>query len=505
MNHPANVLVRSPLDAIPILLVSDVASAAQAGDARWSPSRFNVQATTSEGWLLLWNTYTGNMNAFKPAQRDAVLDMISKRGVASSASPLVAYLSDRGYLVPEHADELRRVQHAYGKESHRTDKLELILLPSEDCNFRCAYCYEDFRRGTMRPEVRQGIRNLVESRVASLRELTVNWFGGEPLYGMEAIDDLAPYFAQVCREHGISYFSHMTTNGYLLTDAVAERLLAAQVTDFQITLDGLAEDHDRMRPARDGSGTFETIYENLVSLSRRPEDYSVVIRVNFTSENAPRLEPMLERLQTAFAGDSRFTVSFHSVGRWGGDNDANLAVCGRDEAQHYRMKLKAAARTLGLKVTSGWMPGAGVGSQVCYAARPYNFIVGAHGDLMKCTIDLDKRDRNIVGVLSSDGSMQLDPDKFALWTEPAFERDTGCQSCHMLPACQGIHCPQIRFDTGSRPCPGIRRTAKQEMVDFFEARQALEGASPVPPPTRLVPLPVAMGVTPERALVDVGG
>ncbi|MGH8081205.1 MAG: hypothetical protein ACREP7_11565, partial [Lysobacter sp.] len=43
--------------------------------------------------------------------------------------------------------------------------------------------------------------------------------------------------------------------------------------------------------------------------------------------------------------------------------------------------------------------------------------------------------------------------------------------CHMLPACQGIHCPQIRFDHGTRPCPTIRRTAKQEMVDFFEAKQ----------------------------------
>lgn len=359
MSNPAKVLVKSPLDAIPILLVNDASSSPSAGAARWSPSRFNVQATTGEGWLLLWNTYTGNMNAFKPMQRDAVLELIARRGVASDASRLVSYLADRGYLVPENADELRRVQYAFGKESHRSDKLELILLPSEDCNFRCTYCYEDFRRGTMLPEVREGIRNLVASRAGTLRELTVNWFGGEPLYGMEAIDDLAPFFVEIAREHEISYFSHMTTNGYLLTDEVAQRLLAAEITDFQITLDGLAEEHDRMRPARDGSGTFDMIYRNLVSLSQRSEDYSVVIRVNFTSDNAPLLQPMLEKLQAAFAGDSRFTISFHSVGRWGGDNDANLAVCGRDEAQHYRMKLKAAARILGLRVTSGWMPGPG--------------------------------------------------------------------------------------------------------------------------------------------------
>src|SRR3712207_7092344 len=32
------------------------------------------------------------------------------------------------------------------------------LLASEDCNFRCTYCYEDFARGTMQPEVREGIK-----------------------------------------------------------------------------------------------------------------------------------------------------------------------------------------------------------------------------------------------------------------------------------------------------------------------------------------------------------
>lgn len=121
---------------------------------------------------------------------------------------------------------------------------------------------------------------------------------------------------------------------------------------------------------------------------------------------------------------------------------------------------------------------------------------------MKCTIDLDKRDRNIVGVLSRDGTMQLDPDKFSLWTEPAFERDTGCQSCHMLPACQGIHCPQIRFDTGRAPCPGIRRTAKQEMVDFFEAKQATLRDSTDPASPESTPLPAIPGSTPERELVD---
>ena len=484
MHTPDNILARSPLDRIPIKVEHRSCGAPERAKLpqHWKPSRFNVQTTTSEGWLLLWNSYAGSMNAFRPSQREAIVSLISQKGVSAPSGGVASYLADRGYLVSREADELRRVQYEFGRENHRTDKLELILLASEDCNFRCTYCYEDFRHGTMRPEVRTGIKRLLESRIGALRVLKVGWFGGEPLYGMEAIEDLAPFFAEVAQREGLEYFSHMTTNGFLLTPDVADRLLSWRIADFQITLDGLPEDHDRHRAARDQSGTFQQIFDNLVQLRRRSEEFTVVIRVNFDQENAPGLERFLGLLKEEFRDDARFNLSFHAVGKWGGANDANLAVCGMDESEAVRMKMKAAARSLGLKVTGGWQPGAGVGTEVCYAARPYNFVVGATGSLMKCTIDLDKQDHNIVGQLLSDGTLQLDKDKMALWTEPAFERDSGCQSCHMLPACQGIHCPKIRIDHAQRPCPSTRRTAKLDMVDFFNAKQSEGAATPAGDP-----------------------
>ncbi|PPU93786.1 hypothetical protein XalbCFBP2523_04890 [Xanthomonas albilineans] len=36
----------------------------------------------------------------------------------------------------------------------------LILLPTEKCNFRCTYCYEDFATGRMQPKVVEGIKAL---------------------------------------------------------------------------------------------------------------------------------------------------------------------------------------------------------------------------------------------------------------------------------------------------------------------------------------------------------
>jgi uncharacterized protein len=332
-------------------------------------------------------------------------------------------------------------------------------MPSEDCNFRCKYCYEDFVRGTMRPDVRLGIRNLVEKRVKYLDRLAVSWFGGEPLYGWEAIEELAPFFHDIAERHEISFNGHMTTNGYLLTPDVAEKLLSWRVTAYQITLDGAPEDHDRSRPGRDGSGTFAQIYENLISLASRPDRFHIKIRVNLSPDNAPRIHELLDRLQADLGGDSRFELSFQTVSRWGGQNNDNIEVCGSEDRSRLMNDLIAAAKERGLNLPTITEINR-LGGNICYAARPYNYLIGAVGQVMKCTILLDKDPANVVGKITADGNLVLDNDRFAAWTEPVFERDTQCQKCLFLPSCAGAYCPLPRIQEEGRKCVPERKDPK---------------------------------------------
>ena len=108
------------------------------------------------------------------------------------------------------------------------------------------------------------------------------------------------------------------------------------------------------------------------------------------------------------------------------------------------------------------------GSQVCYAARPYNFLIGATGKVMKCTIVLDKDDYNVVGQLTPEGELKLDNDRMSLWTEPAFEQDSQCRKCVILPTCQGIHCPLIRIEDNTQPCTPIRSRPKAELLALLD-------------------------------------
>jgi uncharacterized protein len=438
------------------------------GKRHWTPSRFNARTLSPDGRLILWNTLSGSITAFEPDQVPVVERLLSRKGFSAPEKGMTEYLHKRGYIVPEKTNERQRLQFTFGKQQYRTDILSLILMTSEDCNFRCVYCYEDFQRGTMTKETRDGIKALVRKRAPGLKALSISYFGGEPLYGFEAVADLAPFFQEIVKEHGLRYAGHMTTNGYLLTPETADKVLGWDIRDFQITLDGPGEYHDRKRVGRDGSGTFSTIFANLVAMQQRPDKFNITIRVNYDQDNAPALPEFVQMVGEQFGADPRFQMSFHPVGKWGGDNDKNLAVCGLDQEKKIGKAANATAIQHGFEIR-GLQAMSRAGNGVCYAARPYNFLIGADGKLMKCTVALDKEDYNIVGKILPDGELELDVDKMALWTEPAFENDTGCAKCYMVPVCQGMHCPLVRITSGKRPCPPQKRTLQAALIDTYES------------------------------------
>lgn len=458
-----NILQQSPHD----LLLPEGEKPQEEPTETWIPSRYNVRATAEDGRLVLWNTLSGKISVFKAEDREVVLDLLRKRGFEATNEKLVKYLVERGYLIRGGVNEFRRFQQLFGQQHYRTDALELILLASEDCNFRCTYCYEDFARGTMLPQVREGIKNLVRKRIKKLNRLHISWFGGEPLYGWEAVEDLAPFFSEIAEASEVPFSANMTTNGYLLSPEVAAKLLSWRIRTFQITLDGLPEHHNHSRIARDGSPTFERIFDNLRALARRKDNFQIALRINFDLANSRGLSRFVDMLSQEFKDDPRYSLMLKAVGKWGGPNDAQLEICGSDEAERIKHDIIAQARRQGLHFGS-LRDAASMGSQVCYAAKPYNFIIGSSGKLMKCTIVLDKDDYNVVGLITPEGDLKLDDDRMALWTEPAFEQDEKCRKCVVLPNCQGIHCPLVRIEENTQPCISARKNLKRELLSALD-------------------------------------
>ena len=83
-----------------------------------------------------------------------------------------------------------------------------------------------------------------------------NWMGGEPLLALDVIEKLTMGALEIAAKREVEFSAKIITNGYLLTPAVAEKLVQDFKVDFfQITLDGMANTHNRKRPSLNGDPT----------------------------------------------------------------------------------------------------------------------------------------------------------------------------------------------------------------------------------------------------------
>src|SRR6266571_4798031 len=170
-------------------------------------------------------------------------------------------------------------------ESFRANLLNLIIMPTEACNFRCTYCYETFEHKKMHPSVVTGIKSLIDRRGGDLDELQISWFGGEPLLAFGVITDICTHAINVAKFNGFDFSSSMTTNGYFLDRKRFSSCLENGIRSFQISLDGDEHVHNASRKLMSGAGTFDRIWANVMAIKELSADFIILLRLHYTYEN----------------------------------------------------------------------------------------------------------------------------------------------------------------------------------------------------------------------------
>jgi uncharacterized protein len=292
----------------------------------------------------------------------------------------------------------------------RNDALHLILLPTEQCNFRCTYCYEDFVVGRMEPSTVSSIKRLIERRIDGLETLTISWFGGEPLLALPVVEDISQHIvALAAARPGVQYGADMTTNGYFLDAARAHHLAALGIRFFQVSLDGPERLHDRTRIRADGRGSFDRIWKNLIAIRDSAAPVSVLLRVHLTPENLPTMPDFLADVRDTFLSDGRFRVLLKPIERLGGPNDDTMAVIPSQD----RGTTLSGLETIVLRGATDSRP-LYPAPHVCYASRPNSFVIRANGIIGKCTVGLTDPS-NIIGRLAADGLLEIDNARLRPW------------------------------------------------------------------------------------------
>ncbi|MDN5715621.1 MAG: radical SAM protein [Janibacter sp.] len=460
-------------------MVTQIMAGAQAAAAQEvRPSRFTYAVPHDDGGLVVYNSMRGAITYVPQSHADAARELLGNRtavhrrpDLPQELRPMLDGLLTRGFIVPDSDDELQDAADLREQRVARTDRLELILMPTESCNFRCTYCYEDFGLDRMLTGVQRGVTELVRRRheESGLTSLSVSWFGGEPLVALDVVENLSEFFIDYCAANDITYTAGMTTNGYLLTPETARRVTDLEVRSFQVTLDGPRHTHDDTRSLMGGQGSFDTIMTNLRGLAADTDlDLDVMLRTNFTPENVGSVPSLVEEIGDIAARDDRFTVIFRPVGRWGGPDDDAISACTGKDAELLKLDLNLHASDAGMGVgdTKMLRPG----GTVCYAANPWSLVVRPNGLLNKCTVAL-RMAENMVGRLEPDGTLQLDDERMKLWTANDETQDSGCRSCAFRPSCQGAHCPLIRVQDGVRPCPSVKTWIGPNLQTFADLQR----------------------------------
>ena len=280
------------------------------------------------------------------------------------------------------------------------ESLRLILFPTEQCNFRCIYCYEDFSLHNMYPEVVSGIKNLIRKRIVTLKNLSLSFFGGEPLLNKKLVIELSAWAKAISSAHNVNYSSDITTNGYGLNESTFEQLIRSGVQGYQVTLDGEEEVHNKFRPTVNGKPTFKKILHNLLMMADNKAGFRCTVRFNVCDDNFDSVQRFVEKYHSFFENDARFYFSFHPI--FGMES---LRLSREEEVE----KLRNLAKSFQVNPVRMQLE-----NDICYAATGNSFVIRADGRVQKCTVHLEK-DINNLGWIREDGTLDLDAGRLKQW------------------------------------------------------------------------------------------
>jgi uncharacterized protein len=148
----------------------------------------------------------------------------------------------------------------------------LELMVTHGCNMGCRYCYGAAGSGEWKDApylygagkqgmpfatARKGVDFLFEAS-GDQKELSVVFFGGEPLLEFGLIEKIVPYIKERERETGKNVNLSLSTNGLLLSERVVDFLVRHKI-GCQVSIDGPPDIHDKNRSLPDGKGSYDLV------------------------------------------------------------------------------------------------------------------------------------------------------------------------------------------------------------------------------------------------------
>ena len=288
-------------------------------------------------------------------------------------------------------DETCNLRYANMVNRYNSKLLRVTILPTMNCNFKCWYCYEQHKPSMMSDEDAKAIVKFVKEEVKekNIKEIMLDWFGGEPLLRFnQTVYPISKDIVNWCKENDIALIHAITTNGSLITEDMAVKMREIGMSQFQITLDGGREQHNKTKFSPAMKDSYSVIVNNIHTLCRILEKPYIELRINYTKENIDSAFTILDDFDASIR---RFiTVSPHIV--WQQSGNAELL---RDKVQ----ALRAEAVEKGYNVSKQNLMRK---CATCYVDNIEQFVINYDLNVYKCTAR-DFSEKYSIGRINSDG------------------------------------------------------------------------------------------------------
>ena len=420
-------------------------------------SKYTLYTVDEQKNYIIHNTFVGSQSTCIISARHAnsFRDFVIK-GIPLD-SRLENYLEGKNIIIEDEIDEETQLRALYLK-SISDNVLNIVILPTEKCNFRCKYCYETFVIDKMNTNVQQSIIAFVKKKIHKYNGLRVMWFGGEPLLECGIIENLSEAFIDICNKNRKWYTAQITTNAYLLTPAVFQKLLQFRIVEYQITLDGIKTIHNSMRILKGGLGTYDVIVQNLLGIKERfPRNtFRIVVRTNLTKQIMNHVDEYIETCNMITNHDNRFLIDIQFVNNWQDVAAATMKdeIVTQDDILIFMHKLYENECALKNIYMEDLQP-SGV---VCPTARVNSFLVRSNGAIHKCTMGFENPD-TLVGNICD--KKEIVENRYNKWL-CQWDYCGKLTECKFAPVCFGDSCPAQRLllPNDQYSCPRIFELAE---------------------------------------------
>lgn len=350
----------------------------------------------------------------------------------------ISYDLEKEEMIMSKYDELLAIAE-YREQLRKNPDLKYLFFELTDCcNMSCLHCGSNCTSKNNTYLSYEAICKVLDevADAYKAKQIIVVLTGGEPLLHKDFFK-----ITEYINEKGFRW--GMTTNGTLINEEIAKKLIAHKLGSVSISIDGLKHQHEMLRQFKGG---FDLAVKGIKKLLEvRNIELVVQITTVISKLNYDSLEEIY-LLAKSIGVDSFRPINIEPIGR--AKNNANLLL---DDEQYYGlMEFIAEKRKVDHKMEVTFGCSHYLGEQFEKEVRKYGWLCGSgiyvasvlcNGDIYSC-LDIERREELVQGNIFEDSFVEVWQNRFEWFRSDRTKLNSICGGCDQKTICaaDSTHC-----------------------------------------------------------------